>query len=69
MKGHTMTRKHYQQIAEMIRQTYTLNDGHEAGTIAHIAEQFATIAKRDNPNFDRDRFLTACGMNEGEWAI
>jgi hypothetical protein len=53
----------------MIRQTYLLNFGDNAGTIAHIAEQFATIAKRDNPNFDRDRFLTACGMNNGEWAI
>jgi hypothetical protein len=64
-----MTRKHYQQIADMIRQTYTLNDGHESGTLAHIARQFATIAKRDNPNFDRDRFLTACGMDGDDWAI
>jgi hypothetical protein len=64
-----MTRKHYQQIADMIRQTYTLNDGHEAGTIAHIAEQFAIIAKRDNQAFNRDRFLEACGIINGEWAI
>lgn len=64
-----MTRKHYQQIADMIRQTYQLNDGHHGGTIAHIAEQFATIAKRDNQAFNRDRFLEACGITDGEWAI
>jgi hypothetical protein len=64
-----MTRKHYQQIADMIRQTYLLNDGHESATLAHVAEEFAKIAKRDNPNFNADRFFTACGMPDREWAI
>ena len=64
-----MTRKHYRQVAEMLRQTYLLNEGYEAGTIAHIAEQFANIAKADNPNFSRDKFLEACGMTDGEWVI
>jgi hypothetical protein len=64
-----MTRKHYQQIAEIIRQTYLLNDGHHGGTIAHIAEEFAKVAKKDNPNFSVDKFLEACGMDDWEWAI
>ena len=64
-----MTRKHYQQIADMIRQTYLLNDGHESATLAHVAEQFAIIAKRDNPRFDSARFFEACGMPDREWAI
>ncbi len=53
----------------MIRQTYLLNDGHESATLAHVAEEFAKIAKRDNPNFNADRFFTACGMPDREWAI
>ena len=69
-KGHRkMTRKHYREIADMIRQTYLANDGHESGTIAHIAENMAGIMAKDNPRFCRDTFLEACGIVEGEWAI
>ena len=53
----------------MIRQTYLLNDGHESGTIAHIAENMAGIMAKDNPRFCRATFLEACGITEGEWAI
>lgn len=27
-----------------------------------IAQQFADLFEQDNPNFDRDRFLKACGV-------
>jgi len=64
-----MTRKHYREIAEMIRQTYLANDGHHAGTIAHIAENMSVIMEKDNPRFCRDTFLKACGIVNEEWAI
>jgi hypothetical protein len=53
----------------MIRQTYLANDGHHAGTIAHIAENMSVIMEKDNPRFCRDTFLKACGIVNEEWAI
>jgi hypothetical protein len=48
-----MTRKHYQAIAEAIRQ------GTEP--IA-LVELLMNIFEADNPRFDRARFLKACGL-------
>jgi hypothetical protein len=70
-KGKRMTRKHYEQIAKMIRQERQNDDGRSAGTIASIADSLACICEADNPRFNRGTFFTACGMDEDglEWVI
>ena len=48
-----MTRKHYNGIAEVLKQSYA-----SESLIEHLADYLATT----NPNFDRDRFLRASGV-------
>lgn len=58
-----MSRKHYIATAAMLnRKVAQANNVDEYATIQHIAESMADIFKADNPRFDRDRFLTACGF-------
>jgi hypothetical protein len=45
------------------------NWGGDPATLAVVAESLATICKQSNPNFSRDKFLEACGMPDGQWAI
>jgi len=46
-----MTRKHFQLIADVLR-----DSGAAADLVFAMADALATT----NPNFDRDRFLEAC---------
>lgn len=55
-----MTRKHYIAIANIIRQDLEQNGDND--TLERVAKELATILKADNRAFDRDRFLTACGV-------
>lgn len=48
-----MTRKNYIAIAEAIA---TANDKDE------VAHNLCAVFKRDNSQFDRERFLKACGV-------
>jgi hypothetical protein len=58
-----MTRKDYVMIAEVInRNTGSLTESAFID-FARMAEDLATELQNDNPRFDRDRFLTACGVN------
>lgn len=54
-----MTKKHFILIAGVL---YRLKcNGEEIGQTAEmLAEEF----KKINPNFDKERFLTACGLIE-----
>ena len=54
-----MTRKHYVAIAEIIA---LHNEEHSNEIITALAGHMANYFKRDNPKFDRERFLTACGI-------
>ncbi len=63
------TRLHYQTIAETVAETrrtyiavraYSALDGAEC-----LVRNLCATFLRDNPNFDREKFLKACGM-EGE---
>ena len=64
-----MSRKHYIEIAaDLKRRRDEEYDKFMRGSdepthllVDRIAEDLAVIFKRDNPNFDRQRFLTACG--------
>jgi len=55
-----MTRKDYVKFAAMFKnqKAYGVN----AQAADSIALRMAVILAEDNPNFDRDRFLTACGV-------
>lgn len=68
-----MTKKDYIKFAEMIKRCSDANheiDGsiNQWQSIAHdtltdIAFEIIGIFESDNPNFDRERFLKACGLS------
>lgn len=49
-----MTLKHFKAIAEIISS--------QPDVSITLAEDLASYFKTENPNFDRDRFLAACGF-------
>lgn len=51
-----MTRKHYEAIAKAIR---------ESTEPIALVELLMDIFEHDNPRFDRQRFLEACGLAGG----
>lgn len=60
-----MTRKHYTQIAALVEDlAITTSDPTQAPDIAvaDFVHGLANMFAADNPNFDRVRFVTACGM-------
>lgn len=57
-----MTRKDYVMIAEVINRNTTSLTESAFIDFARMAEDLATELQNDNPRFDRDRFLTACGV-------
>ena len=52
-----MTRKDYIKIAKILKTTDL-----EAHKRASLAVSFASVCKEDNPRFDIERFLNACGV-------
>ena len=59
------TRRHYQAIAEVIADTKISHFNEGLFAIQEVTEDFCDMFSRDNPNFNREKFLKACGM-EGE---
>jgi hypothetical protein len=58
-----MTRKDYQLIADVIKQTYKNEDRQVAEVaIQNVAVSLAAELKKDNPNFKPALFLKACGV-------
>jgi hypothetical protein len=60
-----MTRKHFIAVAALIKGLAdTTADPAQATDIAvrDVADGLADLFAKDNPNFDRARFLTACGF-------
>lgn len=57
-----MSRKHYKAIAAVIKENVDAFDN--AGYIAarNIGNSIADICAEDNPNFNRAKFLQACGI-------
>lgn len=55
-----LTRKHFQAIADCIKRT----QGRDDHAIAlQIALNLCAVFKAENPAFDRQKFLTACGFD------
>jgi len=63
-----MTRKDYQLIADSIWRAGYVADKNQVRQTARqsmrvlIATDLATSLAQDNPNFDRDRFMSACKL-------
>jgi hypothetical protein len=58
-----LSRKHYVAIAAVLHEVSEREEfTHTETTINEVAERLAVIFKDDNPNFDRNRFLEACGL-------
>lgn len=64
-----MTRKDYQLIARALKTQMELSrtNNEEDGKFAviNIAFDLVEDLAKDNPRFDRDRFLEACGVKVG----
>jgi hypothetical protein len=56
-----MTRKDYQLIAEVFANLGQIIDIKETVAV-DLARNLADALETDNPRFDRDRFLKACGV-------
>jgi len=63
-----MSRKDYIELANVIAGCKLPGYGKAAeaanATRRTIARELASICKRDNPTFDRERFLDACNMTD-----
>ena len=57
-----MTRKDYELIAETIRVAKISWKGNNNGLVDDISRDLADALATTNPRFNRDRFLTACGV-------
>lgn len=58
----TMQRRHYELIAEIIRDLHNPEGSEPEAERAYIAHCFATALRSTNPNFNEARFLRACGV-------
>ena len=57
------TKQHYKAIAEIIRPHLLVSKIRKDGAqVADIALELADYFAQDNPRFDRERFLEACGL-------
>ena len=59
--------RHYQAIAEVfaLRNASNLQTHDEFVVDCDLAETFCEMFSRDNPNFEKEKFLKVCGMEEG----
>ena len=63
-KEDKMTRKDYVLIAQTIADLMSdfNNGGDDSVSLSLVAQELADTLAKDNPRFDRDRFLVACGV-------
>ena len=62
----TMTRQHFALIADIVKELPSLymDEPISAKQRVEIARYFASFLHATNPNFNRARFLRACGVEE-----
>ncbi len=54
-KGNTMTRKHFKMVAQVVSAI------DNSDTRSEVALNFASEFQKENPRFDIQKFLKACG--------
>jgi hypothetical protein len=60
-----MSKKHYQQVAEIISKVRAIHtDENSKEAINHIASELCIMFKSDNTNFKGVKFLEACGLRD-----
>jgi hypothetical protein len=61
-----MSRKDYVALAAVIAGEVACAGGnkYKLRTASNVARSMADVFKRDNSRFDRQRFYTACGLDE-----
>ena len=57
-----MTRKDYVRFAAMLKELRLRCSDNELELMDTISDNLSDILCADNPNFDRARFLKACGV-------
>ena len=57
-----MSKKHYVAIAACVAHTSTAPNTRRLGPVESLAYRLADYFASENPNFDRARFLKACGL-------
>ena len=57
-----MTRKHFEMIANTIRETKNNSDWDGILTLRELALNLCVEFKRENGRFNNERFLKACGL-------
>jgi len=57
-----MTRKHFEAIAALINAEQSDKTGEAWQAVRDVAVRLAAQFNIENPRFDRDRFMTACGF-------
>lgn len=55
-----MTKKHFEALAAIVNDNRF--DGSRKEACESIARDMADLFAEENPRFDRERFLTACGF-------
>lgn len=63
-----MSRKHFESLAAAVKNSSEHLKGANhpevvAATLSLVAHQVADACQQHNSNFDRSRFLAACGIN------
>ena len=64
-----LTKKHYKAIAKIVKSRYTSYDPYDpeednmAYGIENLMWSLADYFAKDNPQFDKNKFLTACGLD------
>jgi hypothetical protein len=59
-----MTRKDYIATAEILDVLVATATEESLPNILDAVDEFAVMFKKDNPRFDRTRFINACGVYE-----
>jgi len=57
-----MSKKHYEQVARIIREAKDRHDESAQAAVNEVAKEMAVAFKMDNANFNGVRFLNACGI-------
>ncbi|MEO6156401.1 MAG: hypothetical protein ABIQ39_02090 [Ilumatobacteraceae bacterium] len=60
-----MTRKHFDAIARILAADFAVANGAQKMTVRTITLSMADYFVSENPNFSRERFYRAVGLDEG----